>query len=178
MKNTPIYRDTMKTAILFSSSRTQGDTFHIAKYLSNNCSASLFDLSDYTMSFYDYEHLNSDDDFLPLMLQLIEFDHITFVTPMYWYSMCAQMKLFVDRLSDLLTIDTSLGRKLRGKNCSLVSTGYDTSAPDCLWQPFDLTAKYLGMHYQGLLYCSCPEGFDLDEHKLAIDGFIKNTLQS
>lgn len=162
----------VKTAIVSSSSRAEGDTSQIVQYLLSHSPATLFDLSQYSISFYDYEHRNRDDDFLPLITQLIEYEHIVFATPMYWYSMCAQMKIFVDRLSDLLTIDKPLGRQLKGKSCSLVSTGYDLIAPDCLWQPFDLTAKYLHMQYQGMLYCGCPEGFDVKEHKLSMDRFI------
>jgi multimeric flavodoxin WrbA len=163
-------------AIVFSSSRAQGDTSQIVQYLRNQSAATLFDLSQYSISFYDYDHRNRDDDFLPLMSKLIEFEHIVFATPMYWYAMSAQMKVFIDRLSDLLTIDKALGRKLKGKSCSLVSTGYDLVAPSCLWQPFDLTAKYLHMQYKGMLYCSCPKGFDIQDHKLSIDKFISNIL--
>ena len=166
----------MKTAIVFSSSRTKGDTFQIVEYLVSCSSTMLFDLSKYDISFYDYEHKNSDDDFLPLMEKLVEFEHIVFATPMYWYSMCAQMKQFVDRLSDLLTINKPLGRQLKGKACSLVSTGHDIEAPDCLWQPFSLTANYLGMNYKGMLYCACPEGFDKRQHSYSLDKFIQHIL--
>lgn len=169
-------RTVTKTAIVFSSSRAEGDTSKIVQYLVGQSTATLFDLSQYCISYYDYDHRNRDDDFLPLMSELIEFEHIVFATPMYWYAMCAQMKVFIDRLSDLLTIDKSLGRGLKGKSCSLVSTGYDLVAPDCLWQPFDLTAKYLHMQYKGMLYCSCPKSFDIQEHKLSIDNYISNTL--
>ena len=167
----------MKTAIVFSSSRAEGDTRQIVQYLLDHSTATFFDLSEYYISFYDYNHLNRDDDFLPLMSELIEFEHIVFATPMYWYSMCAQMKVFVDRLSDLLIVDRPSGRQLNGKTCSLVCTGYDLFAPDCLWQPFDLTSKYLHMQYKGMLYCSCHEGFDIKDHKLKIDRFISNTFQ-
>ncbi|MEP0177368.1 MAG: NAD(P)H-dependent oxidoreductase [Paraglaciecola sp.] len=168
----------MTTAILFSSSRAAGDTFHIVKYLSDNSAIQMFNLSEYNISFYDYEHQNNADDFLPLMAKLVQFEHIIFATPMYWYSMCAQMKVFIDRLSDLLTIDKPLGRQLRGKQCSLISTGYDSNAPDCLWQPFELTAKYLGMHYKEMLYLSCPSDFKLADHKVTLDNFIDNALTS
>ncbi|MFT2091566.1 flavodoxin family protein [Paraglaciecola sp. 2405UD69-4] len=166
----------MKTAILFSSSRAKGDTFQIAEYIRHQSSADLFHLADYSISFYDYEHANKDDDFLTLVSHLVKYEHIVFATPMYWYSMCAQMKVFIDRLSDLLTIEKDLGRQLKGKSWSVVSTGYDAQAPDCLWQPFDLTAKYLSVEYLGLLYCPCPQGFSLPQHKQSIDNFINNIL--
>ncbi len=67
----------------------------------------LFDLSDYAISFYDYEHMNRNDDFIHLINKLVEFDHLVFASPVYWYSMSAQLKVFFDRLSDLLTIEKS-----------------------------------------------------------------------
>ncbi|MDA5312487.1 flavodoxin family protein, partial [Vibrio cholerae] len=70
----------------------------------------LFDLSDYAISFYDYEHMNRNDDFIHLINKLAEFDHLVFASPVYWYSMSAQLKVFFDRLSDLLTIEKELGR--------------------------------------------------------------------
>ncbi|MCP4458779.1 MAG: NAD(P)H-dependent oxidoreductase [Cytophagales bacterium] len=36
-------------------------------------------------------------------------------TPVYWYSMSGIMKVFLDRIYDVLTIEKELGRKLHGK---------------------------------------------------------------
>lgn len=166
----------MNIAIVFASSRARGNTYQCAQYLRAATGAKLFDLSNYSISFFDYEHLNIDDDFIKLMTELVKFDHIIFATPLYWYSMSAQMKVFIDRFSDLLMVDKNLGRKLKGKACSLISTGYDPQAPDCLWQPLKLTADFLRMTYQGMLYCSCTENFDLLDHQSAMDKFIETTL--
>lgn len=57
-----------------------------------------------------------NDDYLNLMKQILEkYETLILATPVYWYSMSGIMKVFFDRLTDLLTIEKELGRKLRGK---------------------------------------------------------------
>lgn len=57
-----------------------------------------------------------NDDYLNLMKQILDkYETLILATPVYWYSMSGIMKVFFDRLTDLLTIEKELGRKLRGK---------------------------------------------------------------
>ncbi|MEZ4804274.1 MAG: NAD(P)H-dependent oxidoreductase [Bacteroidia bacterium] len=72
--------------------------------------------------------------------------------PVYWYAMSGIMKVFFDRLSDLLTIEKDLGRQLRGKNMAVVSVSNGNNLGDAFWLPFKSTAEYLGMHYIGDLH--------------------------
>ncbi len=44
-----------------------------------------------------------------------KYDVLIFATPVYWYSMSGIMKVFFDRITDLLTIKKDIGRKLKGK---------------------------------------------------------------
>lgn len=154
----------MSTAIILGTSRINGNTHNLVKLYQEYQHADVFCLMDYSISIYDYEHKNSGDDFISLARKLIKYNHLIFATPMYWYSMSGQMKVFFDRLSDLLTIEKGLGRDLRGKSCSVLATGLDIEPPACFEQPFILSAKYLGMDYQKMLYCSCSDGFLEIEH--------------
>ncbi len=82
----------------------------------------LVDLNDYDFSYFDYEHKNRGDDFLPLMSRLIEaYDVFVFATPVYWYAMSGIVKVFFDRITNLLTIEKDLGRRLRGKKMAGIS---------------------------------------------------------
>lgn len=55
-------------------------------------------------------------DYLNLMKQILDkYETLILATPVYWYSMSGIMKVFFDRLTDLLTIEKEFGRKLRGK---------------------------------------------------------------
>jgi len=57
--------------------------------------------------------------------------------------MSAQLKVFFDRFSDLLTIEKALGRQLKGIGCSVIATGFDKEILTCFLQPFEMTANYL-----------------------------------
>lgn len=160
----------VKTAIILGTARLEGNTHKLVKCYQKHQSADVFCLSDYAISMYDYEHRNQEDDFIALAQKLLHYDHLVFATPMYWYSMSGQMKVFFDRLSDLLTIKKEIGRSLQGKYCSVLATGSDNEPPLCFEQPFILSANYLGMVYHDMLYCSCEHDFVNKDH---VDKLVK-----
>lgn len=140
----------MKTVIITGSSRKGGDTAKVAEALAAKSNWDVVDLNDYEIDYYDYEHKNSNDDFLPLMKDLItQYDTFIFATPVYWYAMSGIMKVFFDRITDLLEIEKNLGRKLRGKNMAALSCSVGNNLGDAFWLPFSETAGYLGMNYLG-----------------------------
>lgn len=79
---------------------------------------------------------------------------IVFATPVYWYSMSGHMKVFFDRLTDLVTIQKKAGRQLKGKKMFVVAVGSDQALPIGFETPFQQTAAYLHMHYLGCYYSS------------------------
>ncbi|EGQ7919559.1 NAD(P)H-dependent oxidoreductase [Vibrio parahaemolyticus] len=151
----------MKIAVILGTSKSDGNTRKLVESFVEQSDAKLFDLSDFDIRFYDYEHANSKDDFLPIIHQLLRFDHLVFASPVYWYSMSAQLKVFFDRLSDLLTIEKELGRKLKGKSISVLSTGYNIDLPACFVQPFELTASYMQLEFKGCDYLAVQSESDL-----------------
>ncbi|NWO06685.1 MAG: NAD(P)H-dependent oxidoreductase [Alteromonadaceae bacterium] len=151
----------MKIAVILGSSRSDGNTRHLTDKFVAQTNAVFFNLADYEISAYDYTHENKGDDFLPLIRELVKFDHLVFSSPVYWYSMSALLKTFFDRLSDLLTVNKELGRQLKGKSCSVLSTGFDIELPLCFAQPFELTANYMHLVYKGCDYISIQSESDL-----------------
>ena len=152
----------LKIAVILGTSKSDGHTHRLAKEFTALSNATVFELTNYNISFYDYAHENRGDDFLSLINKLADFDHIVFASPVYWYCMSAQLKVFFDRLSDLLTIEKPLGRSLKGKSISILSTGYDAKCPECFLRPFILTAEYLQMKYVGYEYASIQDEIDLN----------------
>ena len=139
-----------KKVIIVGSSRSNGNTSKIVSKVSTQINADVIDLRDYTISYYDYENKNIEDDFLPLMKSIIEkYDILIFATPVYWYSMSGIMKVFFDRFSDLIRIEKDLGRKLRGKNMYVISNSDDDTLDYDFYLPFRLSANYLGITYLG-----------------------------
>lgn len=142
----------MKTVILIGTSNPTGNTRQYADALAEKMSATVLDISEFDIFFYDYQHRNQYDDFLRIIEELLSYDLIIFASPVYWYAMSAQMKVFFDRTSDLLTIRKDLGRKLKGIHCAVISTGVQPDAPDCFVDPFRLTAEYFEMPFVGHFY--------------------------
>ena len=59
-------------------------------------------LSEHHIGGYDYAHSHVDDDFVTIVDKILMAKTIVFVTPVYWYAMSGPMKIFFDRLTDLL----------------------------------------------------------------------------
>ncbi len=84
------------------------------------------------------------------MTRVIEtYDTIIFATPVYWYSMSGILKVFFDRISDLLRIHKDTGRALRGKNMAMVSCSNHDDLVDGFSTPFKESSNYLEMNYLG-----------------------------
>lgn len=143
--------------VIIGSARGGKKTHEMLEAVISGRDCPVVDLNDIEMSHYDYEHKNKGDDFIPLMKRIIDnHDTIILATPVYWYSVSAVIKVFLDRITDLLTIEKDLGRKLRGKKLyMLVSGGY---FPDYFEPPIADTCKYLGIEYLGSSFvCSIQD---------------------
>jgi len=143
----------MRSIIILGSSRNDGDTAKVVNKLKEFTNWDMIDLNDFNIGYYDYEHNNSDDDFIPLMKKLIKnYGNFILATPVYWYSMSGILKVFFDRLTDLLEIEKDLGRQLRGKNMAALSCSIGNNLDESFWLPFSGTAEYLGMNYLGNIH--------------------------
>lgn len=139
-----------RSVIIQGSSRSIGDTSIIVNYLANKYQIDVIDLSTKSIGHYDYDYKNSDDDFTPTITDIIEnYDTIIFATPVYWYAMSGIMKVFFDRISDLIRIHKDLGRQLRGKSMAMISTSNSEDLVNGFNIPFEASANYLGMTYLG-----------------------------
>jgi multimeric flavodoxin WrbA len=139
-----------RKVIILGSSRKNGNTTKIVDEISKDTGIDVIDLSDYNISYYDYESKNREDDFLPLIRRILEqYDTLIFATPIYWYNMSGIMKVFFDRFSDLIRIEKETGRKLRGKKIGVISNSHDDEIEESFYIPFKKSADYLGMEYLG-----------------------------
>jgi len=137
--------------IIFGSSRSDGDTFKALQTIFKDTpSIPIVDLNKLSISYYDYSHQNIDDDFMPLAEKMVMHNPIILATPVYWYTMSAIMKTFLDRWTDLLDLKKEMGRQLRGKSLFVIAVhkgqceGFESA--------FSQTAKYMGMHYGGCYF--------------------------
>ncbi len=163
-----------KTVIIQGSARTRGDTQIVANYLNKNHQFDVIDLKTKNIGHFDYEFKNASDDFIPLMKNIIEkYDTIIFATPVYWYAMSGVLKVFFDRMSDLLHYKKELGRQLRGKNMAMISNSNTNDLKIGFSMPFIESANYLGMNYLGDIHTWVENGEIHTEAKELIDAFRK-----
>jgi multimeric flavodoxin WrbA len=141
-----------KGIILLGSSNSVGNTYKAANYIQQKTGFPIVDLKTKNIGQFDYEFKNKEDDFLPLMKDIVEnYDLIIFASPIYWYSMSGIMKKFFDRISDCLydNGNKEIGRKLRGKQMAVLSSSSGSEKIASFYIPFIESAKYLGMNYLG-----------------------------
>ena len=152
------------TAIL-GSSRQFGNTRILTdavfEHLDN---ARIVDLSNHKIAPYDYQHSHEWDDFFPLAENMAQSQAIVFASPVYWYSMSAQMKAFFDRLTDLTEKHGDLGRSLAGKTAFAITTSGGKTPPPSFEPPFAETAGYFNMNWGGMLH-----GYFEEDRELSSD---------
>ncbi|MFT4642420.1 MAG: multimeric flavodoxin WrbA [Candidatus Azotimanducaceae bacterium] len=160
------------TVIIQGSSKSNGDTNTILNYLNTSNQFDIIDLNTKNIGHFDYDFKNANDDFLPLMEEIIEkYDTIIFATPVYWYSMSGILKVFFDRISDLLKTEKDIGRKLRGKSMAMISCSNANDLKEGFSMPFIETANYLGMSYLGDIHAWVENGKISEEVKEIINTF-------
>lgn len=139
----------MKKVIILASERRDGNTAYVASKLSSDLNCDIINLLDYSIGRYKYDHNYApDDQFIDLMKDVVKnYDIIVFATPVYWYSMSALLKIFFERITDLLKVHKDIGRQLRGKTLTVITSSNGGNLEESFWIPFQHTAEYLGMHY-------------------------------
>ena len=140
----------MTTIIVQGSARGDGNTSAVAQALGKQLSAPMIDLLQHRVYPYTYaQDYPTDDEFISLVRRCLTYDRIILASPVYWYTMSAQLKVFLDRFTDLLQTHKSLGRQLRGKQLGVLSCANGTQINASFYDAFRLTAEYLGMRYAG-----------------------------
>lgn len=140
------------TAVILASSCSDGNTRKLVDLCFADHDVAVEDLATLNIGYYSYDGVNTGDDFLPLIGRLLASDTWYLATPLYWYTMSAQAKTFLDRFSDLITTHKELGRLLRGKRLGVICSGVLPQLPPHFDEPFALTCGYLGMQFTGTNY--------------------------
>ena len=135
-----------KQIIINGSLRKNGNTTELIQEIYPN--QTFIQLIDFKIELYNYDEIYTEnDEFLKIINQLIEFDEIVFATPVYWYSMSSLMKIFFDRLTDLIGSQETIGRKLMGKKISVITSSIGNHLDENFFLPFIETANYLHLDY-------------------------------
>lgn len=153
--------------IIFGSSRSDGHTFQAIKTVIQDQPIPIVDLRDLHIAPYDYTYANAGDDFISLAEKMVQYNPIILATPVYWFSMSAFMKTFIDRWSDLLDVRKDIGRRLAGKELYVISS-YGVSIPSGFEDAFSQTCSYLDMQYRGCYYFYSGHNIDLIQQNASL----------
>ncbi|MCF6323881.1 MAG: NAD(P)H-dependent oxidoreductase [Gammaproteobacteria bacterium] len=164
------------TIAVIGSARRNGNTGKLIDWIADALGIEVIDLALKNISPFDYEHKNRGDDFLPLMDDLLKHDNIIFASPVYWFAMSSQMKIFIDRMSDFLSVEElkEQGRKLRGKVGYVVSTSISDKIDGSFLDSFTHTFDYLGLESGGFVHANCENGFNADDYQNDVVNFIES----
>ena len=169
----------MTIAALLASSRSNGNTKILLDSAFPAGQVAFEDLGKLKIGFYSYASTNDGDDFLPLVTRLLCHSTWVIATPLYWYTMSAQAKSFLDRLSSLLDVHKEKGRAIRGKRLAVLCTGTDPFLPPSFDEPFRLTCMYLGIRFLGTHYAQFgPMHAKGPEAAQEAESFGRTVLQS
>jgi len=88
-----------------------------------------------------------DDDFNTIAPAILEADAVVFTTPVYWYSIPAQIKGVIDKLFSLVVG----GKDIAGKECALITCceEEDMSVMDGVRIPIERSAALMKWHVVG-----------------------------
>ena len=132
--------------IINGSHRADGDTSLLIQKIYPN--QPILNLIEYKIELYNYdEKYSSDDEFFDIINQILNYDTIVIATPVYWYSMSSLMKIFFDRLTDLIGSKKEIGRQLMGKKLQVITSSNGNNLGDSFFLPFIETANYLHLEY-------------------------------
>jgi putative NADPH-quinone reductase len=170
----------MANPIVFASSmRKEGATPKAIELALAGHNYDLIDLSQQNFSDYDPERRNSGDDFLSMAEQMVQHSPIILACPVYWYSVPAIMKRFIDRWSDLLDGRKDIARRLQGKEILLIAPyGTYPEGTRGFEEPIKGTAEYMLMQYKGcFFYYTGEDPAGIAENPLRLQAF-RNSLPS
>lgn len=139
--------------IILASNRRESNTENLLIKLYADDTYRLINLLDYHIQPYNYSGTyHADDSFNDIVSVMLQHDDLIFATPVYWYAMSGLLKTFMDRLTDIVTIQKATGKQMQGKTLSVIAVGSDPHLPQGFEVPFLLTARYFCMTYKGCTY--------------------------
>jgi putative NADPH-quinone reductase len=149
----------MRVIAIQGSARVDGNTTKLLEAMFNGHNVDIVHVVEAGIRPYDYGGFPDDDPVLALGERMGAADVIVFATPVFWYSMSAQLKALFDRFTDLMFKRKEIGQKLGGRMAWLVASGAEAVLPEGFEVPFRRTCQYIGIDYRGAFYgMTNPDG--------------------
>ena len=165
--------------VLFGGSRPQGNTAQLTQYALEGKQYNWIDLTQYHFKpVRDYRHESKQiesyiDDYQLIIDQLLESDTVIFASPVYWYSVSASLKAFIDHWSETL-IDNNykdFKEKMAKKDFRLILVGGD--CPKVKAKPgitqMKYTLDFIGAELNGYIIGTAERPGDISKDMFALE---------
>lgn len=151
----------MKLMVIYGSSRKNGNSEALTKITLKQLKPTIFRevfLMDYHIEpIVDERHTSHgfhsvDDDYDSLINELLTYDAILFVTPLYWFGMTGRLKNFIDRFSQSIrNEDYDFKEEIKDKKMYVIIVGGKSASVTALplIQQFQLISQFLAIDFRG-----------------------------
>ncbi|WP_322922523.1 flavodoxin family protein [Paenibacillus campi] len=111
------------------------------------------------------------DDYEQVLTSFLEADYVVFSSPVYWYGLSAQLKVFIDRWSESLRIVPDFKQRVQNKKICLVLVGGDDPQRKAqpIVQQFQYIAEFLELEWQGHLIGLGNKPGDIWQDSIALE---------
>ena len=165
--------------VLFGGSRPEGNTATLTKQALEGVEHTWIDLTDYRFDpVRDVRHENSEirdyqDDYKEVIDQMLASDIVIFASPIYWYSVSASLKAFIDHWSETLEDPdyAHFKKRLAEIDFRLVIVGGDcpqVKGKPCLKQ-IEYSLEFLGARLSDSIIGSAERPGDIYNDRYALD---------
>lgn len=165
--------------VLFGGSRPEGNTAQLTKYALENVEHQWLDLTKYQLNpVRDVRHDNKNierysDDYEQLIQTVLDSDVVIFASPVYWYSVSASMKAFIDHWSESM-VDarySDFKEVMSKKEFRLILVGGDcpkVKAKPCIAQ-MKYTLEFIGGELAGYIVGTAERPGDIMKDTYALE---------
>ncbi|QHT45618.1 flavodoxin family protein [Bacillus sp. SB49] len=168
----------MKLAVIYGGGRREGNTRYLTERIIAGMKVDRMEVdAHHILPVIDGRHAaegfpSVQDDYDGLMRRVMEADILLFATPIYWYSMTAAMKLFIDRWSQTMRDPAfrDFRTKMAEKQAYVVAVGGDSPRTKGLpmIQQFQHIFDFVGLPFASYLIGEANKPGEITTDKQAL----------
>ena len=173
-----------KIVIVKGSPRKKGNSCVLADSLANGAKDNDADVKEFFLHDMNIQPCNAcnvcinqskkgcviDDDMQEIYVSLRSADSIVIASPIYWFNMSAQTKLFIDRLYGLVEPNR---QALKGKKIGIILTYGDSNQHSSgainAINSFEDTFRYIGASISGIIHGSAMDAGQIRQNQQLMD---------
>lgn len=165
--------------VLFGGSRPEGNTAELTQYALEGLDYNWVDITQYQLNpvrdvrHEDYFIESYEDDYKQLIDLVLESDTVIFASPVYWYSISASLKAFIDHWSETMQDKDYRDFKsvMAKKDFRLILVGGDcpkVKAKPCITQ-MKYSVEFLGGVLKGYIIGTAEKPGDIKKDTYALE---------